>query len=366
MRQRQNRKSLFLLLALLMLLSACGVGTKTGKTTNETVSIESSIEKTADATQSETVDSERQTIEPNLKAERQQVRIIGLSGPTGMGFSKLLEDSELGLMNNEYTMTIANAPDNLIAAATKNEADIIAMPSNLASVLWNKSEGEFQVLAVNTLGVLNIVEKGETIQSIADLKGKTIVASGKGAAPEYALNYLLTENGLNPETDVTIEWKAEHQEVVATLASSEQTIGLLPQPFVTVAMSKVEGLRSAVDLNQTWQALQNGSEFVMGVVVASKTFVEENPELVQQFLVDYKSSVDYVNENPAEAGALVEKFKILENAKIAEKAIPNCHIVCITGDEMQAALSGYLEVLHNANPQAVGGTLPNETLYFKP
>ncbi len=381
MKQSKQSTILALFLMIALFISACGTGNQ-----NQTTDIPKPKDEAAENStpaQSETSQTELKTeeieesasINPKDPAEqdggsttgkRTAIRLIGLNGPTGMGFSKLLADSEAGETVNDYTMTIAAAPDNLIAAAAKDEADIIAMPSNLASILWNKTEGEFEVLAINTLGVLNIVEKGETIQSIADLKDKTVIASGKGAAPEYAFDYLLKENGLDPVTDLQIEWKAEHQEVVGALAATENAVGLLPQPFVTVAMTKVEGLRAALDLNDVWQDLDNQSEFVMGVVVANKSFIAEHPQAIAQFLTDYQASVDFVNQEPAEAGALIEKYHILDNAQIAEKAIPYCHITCITGDAMEKALHGYLQVLFDANPQAVGGTMPDETFYFKP
>lgn len=317
---------------------------------------ETAIEDPAETTVAETTAEE---------TEKQEIKIMALSGPTGMGLAKLIDDSEQGLTANSYQLSIAAAPDNLVAAATKGEADILAMPSNLASVLWNKTEGNFQVITVNTLGVLYIVENGETIQSIEDLKGKKVFASGKGATPEYAFQYLLSEYGLDPE-DVEIEWKAEHAEVVSAMAVEENSIALLPQPFVTVASSKIENLRIAIDLNEAWSNLKNDSAFVMGVMVASKDFVIENPEVTQAFLEEYASSVAFVNDNPSEGSKLVEKHQILEKAAVAEKAIPYCNIVCLTGAEMESALSGYLEVLFTANPQSVGGALPDETFYFKP
>ena len=237
------------------------------------------------------------------------------------------------------------------------------MPANLAAVLYNKTEGEIEVLAVNTLGVIYIVENGESVQSIADLKGQTIVAAGKGSTPEYALRYLLSENGIDPDSDVTIDWKSEHSECVAALASGQATIALLPQPFVTVAQSKIEGLRMALDLNAEWDALDNGSGLITGVIVARREVVEENPAAVNEFLKEYAASVDWVNTNTADAAALIGEYGIVD-AAVAEKALPYCNIVCLTGDEMQAKLSGYLQVLYDAESASVGGALPESDFYF--
>ena len=199
---------------------------------------------------------------------------------------------------------------------------------------------------------------------MADLAGKTVVAAGKGSTPEYALRYLLTENGIDPDTDVTIDWKSEHAECVAALASGAATIALLPQPFVTVAQTKIEGLRMALDLTDEWDALDNGSGMITGVVVARKSFVEEHPAAVEAFLEDYAASVDWVNGNTADAAQLISQFGIIEAAPVAEKALPYCNIVCITGEEMASKLTGYLQVLFDAEPTSVGGKLPGEDFCY--
>lgn len=288
------------------------------------------------------------------------VDIMALKGPTAMGLVEMME-------NSDYNFSIVASVDEVSPKLLQGETDIAAIPANLASVLYNKTEGEIQVLAINTLGVLYIVENGETIQSVADLKGKTIYASGKGATPEYALNYILSSNGINPETDVTIEWKSEHSECVAALASQENSVAMLPQPFVTTAQAKNSQIRTALDLTKEWDALQKDGEqkssMITGVVVARKEFAEENPEEIQEFLKEYHTSVDYVNENVKDAAQLIEKYDIVP-AAVAEKALPACNIVCIDGEEMKEKLSGYLEVLNAQNPQAVGGEIPENDFYY--
>jgi NitT/TauT family transport system substrate-binding protein len=224
-------------------------------------------------------------------------------------------------------------------------------------------------LAVNTLGVLYIVENGNAVQSMEDLRGTTIVAAGKGSTPEYALRYLLTENGIDPDTDVTIDWKSEHSECVAALASGAATIALLPQPYVTVAQSKIDGLRVALDLTEEWDALDNGSALLTGVIVARREVVEtsdeENGTPLESFLESYAESVNWVNENTADAAELIGNYDIVD-AAVAEKALPYCNIVCLTGDEMQEKLSGYLQVLFDADPASVGGALPGDDFYYTP
>ena len=291
-------------------------------------------------------------------------RIAALKGPTAMGMVKLMHDDPQSGEGPMYAFTLAGAADEVTPSLIKGDLDMACVPANLASVLYNKTEGEIITLAVNTLGVLYIVENGNAVSSMADLAGKTIVAAGKGSTPEYALRYLLTENGIDPDTDVTIDWKSEHAECVAALASGSATIALLPQPFVTVAQTKIENLRVALDLTAEWDALDNGSGLITGVVVARKAFVEEHPAAVDTFLRNYAESVDWVNSNTADAAALISEFGIVEAAPIAEKALPHCNIVCITGEEMGTKLSGYLQVLFDAEPTSVGGKLPGEDFYY--
>ena len=290
------------------------------------------------------------------------IRVSALKGPTGMGLAGLPGESSDG-SGSTYTLTLAGAADEITPALMKGELDMACVPANLGSVLYNKTEGQIVTLAVNTLGVIYIVEKGNAVNSMADLAGKTIVAAGKGSTPEYGLRYLLTENGIDPDTDVTIDWKSEHSECVAALASGAATIALLPQPFVTVAQGKIDGLRVALDLTAEWDALDNGSAMITGVVVARRAFVEEHPAAVAAFLADYAASVEWVNGNTADAAARIGDMGIVD-AAVAEKALPYCNIVCITGEEMAGKLSGYLQVLFDAEPKSVGGKLPGEDFYY--
>ena len=305
---------------------------------------------------------------PESNSYGTQVRVTALKGPTAMGMVPMME-SVTGTSNgqNTYTYTITPSVDAVTPALVQGETDIAAVPANLASVLYNNTKGQVQVLAINTLGVLYIAESGESVQSVSDLKGKTIYASGKGASPEYALNYILSANGIDPEKDVTIEWKAEHSECVAALSSQEGGIAMLPQPFVTTAQAKNEKLRIALDLTEDWDKAQEGSETpsakLTGVVVVRTQFAQKHPEAVNAFLDSYKASVEYANANVEETAELIEAHDIVP-APVARKALPACNIVFIEGDEMKEKLSGYLNVLYEQNPKAVGGQLPGEDFYY--
>lgn len=291
------------------------------------------------------------------------IRLGGLKGPTSMGMVKLLKDAQEEKTFNHYEFTVAGSADEVTPKLVGGELDIVAVPANLASVLYHNTEGKVKLLAVNTLGVIYIVENGSQIQSLSDLKGKTLYATGRGSTPEYALNYILQENGIDPEADVTIEWKTEPTEVVALLGQEENGIAMMPQPYVTVAQNTLSDLRIAIDLTKEWDALDNGSMLITGVLVVRQEFIDRYPEQLDKFLEEYKASTEYVNANVKEAAALVEEFDIVK-AAIAEKAIPYCNIAYYAGEEMKNAMAGYLEVLFEQNPKSVGGKLPEADFYY--
>ena len=302
------------------------------------------------------------------QAEPVDVNVMALKGPTAMGMVKLMDDADSGNVDTEnYSFEIAASADEVTPKLIQGETDIAAVPANLASVLYNKTEGQIQVLAVNTLGVLYIVENGDSIHSVSDLAGRTIYASGKGSTPEYALNFILEKNGLTPGTDVTIEWKSEHSECVSALAQDPEGIAMLPQPFVTTAQAKNPNLKVALDLTEEWDKVMENedtkSSLLTGVVVVRKEFAEENPEAVEDFMDRYADSVEYVNDNVEEAAKLVGNYDIVTE-DVAVKAIPECNIVCITGEDMKEQLSGYLAVLKDANPESIGGELPGDDFYY--
>ena len=300
----------------------------------------------------------------SASAEKTTIRIGGLKGPTSIGMVKLREDDETNSTANDYDFTVAGSADELTPLLIRGELDMAAIPANLASVLYNRTEGAIQILAVNTLGVLYIVETGNSVQSLADLKGKTIYATGKGSTPEYTLLYLLEKAGLDPEKDVTVEFKSEPTEVVALLKAQPEAVAMLPQPYVTAAQAQVEGLRIAVDLNEAWEAAETGSKLLTGTIVVRREFAEANPEAIEAFVTEYRASTEFANENVSEAAQLVEKYGIA-TAAIAEKAIPYCNITCMEGAEMKAAMQVYLGVLYEKNPDSVGGALPDDAFYYE-
>lgn len=287
------------------------------------------------------------------------VRVAALKGPTAMGLVQLFETHA-----EEYDVLIAGSADEVTPKLIQGQIDIAAVPINLGSVLYNRTQGQVQLIAINTLGVLYVVEKGgETVNSLADLKGKTVYATGKGSSPEYALTYLLKACGLDIAADVTVEWKSEPTEVVALMAQSDSAVAMLPQPYVTVAGNQVEGLRVALNLTEEWDKLDNGSRLITAGIIVRREFAEQHPDKVAAFLEQFAASAAYVNENVAEAAQLVEKY-IGVKAPVAQKALPACNIVCIAGEEASGILPGYLQTLYDLNPASVGGALPGEDFYW--
>lgn len=337
----------------LALLAGCG-----GKTTGEeSAAAGETIEETA----------EEETVEASADYEAADIRVGSLKGPTSMGLVYLMSQAENGEAANNYNFTMAAAADELLPQVVSGDLDIALVPANVASVLYNKTEGGISVIDINTLGVLYMVSGDASIQSMEDLKGKTVYLTGKGTTPDYVLQYLLTANGLTLE-DVTLEYKSEATEVASVLAENPDAIGLLPQPFVTAACMQNEALSVVMDMTEQWAAIQGegGSSLVTGVTIVRNDFLENHPEAVAKFMEEHKASAAYANENVEEAAELVAAQGIIEKAPVAVKAMPQCNITYIDGEDMKQALSGYLEVLYAQDAASVGGSLPADDFYYLP
>lgn len=301
--------------------------------------------------------------QPAAPKEKTNVVIAGLKGPTSIGMIRLIDEKALN--DDMYTVdyVVEGAPDALTGKIINGEIQIAAVPSNLASVLYNKTKGKVQFLALNTLGVIYVVGT-EDISSLEDLDENTLYVSGKGATPEYAVNYLLNEKGLADKVEV--EYSTDHSSLAQMVIAGDVKAAVLPQPFVTQVMMKNPDVKILVDLNEAWDAVAGDkSTLAMGCLIINKEFAENNKEFVAEFLKQYESSVNWVNENPAEAGVLVENNGILPSAKLAEMAIPNCSIVFVDSQDAKTTVNGFLEVLYNFNPSSVGGQLPDEEFYYK-
>lgn len=324
--------------------------------------------ETQKASQTEETTQAQEASETQKTSESQEtpVRVGSLKGPTSIGLVHMMEeDKETG----SYEFTMAAAADELLASVVSEKLDIALIPANVASVLYQKTGGQVSVIDINTLGVLSIISGDSSIASWADLAGKTVYLTGKGTTPDYVLQYLLKEraalDGFSPE-DITLEYKSEAAEIAAVLKENPDAVGLLPQPFATVAMSQNEALQTVFDLTEEWDKLQteSGSRLVTGVTVVRNDFLEERPEAVEDFLERHEASARLALEDPDSTASLVVETGIIEKEPIAKKALPSCSIVFIEGNEMKDALSGYLEVLFEQDPKSVGGALPEDDFYY--
>lgn len=286
------------------------------------------------------------------------VNIAALKGPTGMGLVKLMQEE----YKAKYKVALTAAPDDITGQIVSGQVDIAAVPINLAAALYNKTQGKVTMIAINTLGVLYVLENGSEINTISDLAGKTLVATGQGSTPEYIINYLLEKNGLTDQ--VTIEYKGEHSELATLMAAGKVNLGMLPEPNVTAALAQNKALRVALDVTNEWNKVSD-TELVQGCIIVRTEFLSENEEAVRSFLEDYKASTQFVNQNQAEAAQLIETYGIMASAELAEQAIDKCNIVCITGEEMKTASAAMLDILFTANPKSVGGAMPKDEFYLK-
>lgn len=338
-----------LALVLSLSLAACGEV--------QTASSASQAGSSASGASSATVQSEEQV--------SQQARIGGLKGATTLGMLKLMQDAQDQTDADQWQVEMYGTPAEVLPLLTKGELDMAAVPVNLAATLYNRTQGQVQVAAVNTLGVLYIVSTDDSVKTIEDLQGRTIYASGKSTTPEYTLRYLLEKNGLDPDQDVTLEFKSEATEVLAALKNaSEPAVALLPQPFVTAAQMQVEGLNVVLDLTQEWNKVNPDSRMITGVLVVRKAFAQENPQAVTEFLKDYQDSISYVNAHVEEAAQWAVDAGIVAKAEIAKKALPGCNITYEAGQKMQQDVNAYLQMMFDQDPESVGGSMPAADFYY--
>ena len=294
-----------------------------------------------------------------------EINLYVLSGPTGIGAMNLWAASDAGETKNTYHITMPGANDEVVAALSKGDADIAAVATNLAATLYNKTDGGVTVLAVNTLGVLSLLSNGQEVNAVSDLKGKTIYAPGQGANPEYILRYVLTGNGLDPDKDVTLQFVGEGSELLTVWQSDPEAIILAPQPVATSILMQNENARTLFDMTEEWDKIAGGdSTLMMGCVIVRNEFLQANPGAVELFLQEYAASIEKAQSDVEGTAALCEQYGLIPKAVLAQKAIPSCGLTFVTGAEMKTGLSGYLQVMFDANPKSVGGALPGDNFYY--
>lgn len=336
------KKILSLILSLIMVLSLAACGSSDTVSTNSNGS-----------------DTE------NTKVSLTEANVYVLSGPTGIGSANLKDWADKKETEGKYNITVVAQPDEVVAKISNGDADIAAIATNLAAKLYNKTNGGITILAVNTLGVLNVVTpKGVEVSSLADLKGKKVYATGQGSNPEYVINYLLEKNNIDKDKDITLEYKAEGTELLTVWATDPDAIIISPQPVATTLTVQNEGAKIAIDLTDEWDKVSTDSALMMGCVVVRNEFLKNNKATVDKFLEEYKASIEKANNDIETTATLCETYGIVAKAAIAKKAIPECNLCFIKGDEMKTKLSGYLKVLFDADKTSVGGKLPEDSFYY--
>ena len=294
-----------------------------------------------------------------------EINLYVLSGPTGIGAMNLWAASDAGETKNTYHITMPGANDEVVAALSKGDADIAAVATNLAATLYNKTDGGVTVLAVNTLGVLSLLSNGQEAATVSELKGKTIYAPGQGANPEYILRYVLSGNGLDPDKDVTLRFVGEGSELLTVWQSDPEAVILAPQPVATSILMQNENAKTLFDMTEEWDKIAGGdSTLMMGCVIVRNEFLQANPGAVELFLQEYAASIEKARSDVEGTAALCEQYGLIPKAALAQKAIPSCGLTFVTGAEMKTGLSGYLQVMFDANPKSVGGALPGDNFYY--
>ena len=291
------------------------------------------------------------------------ISVACLKGPTGVGMAPLMDQNDSNTAANNYTFTIASAADEISGKIISGEINIASVPTNLAAKLYNKTEGKLVMLAVNTLGVLSGLENGDSVKTVADLKGKTIYSTGEGSNPEYILRFVLAKNGIDPDKDVSIKFFATNDELTAAIISGTAQIAMVPEPAATTILAKKDSIRRVLSINDEWEKISD-SKLMMGCVVALKSFVESNPDVVNSFLNEYNASIESAQNDIEAAAALCEKYGIIPAAAVAKKAIPECNLTFVSGGEMKASIEGYFQVLLDANKTSIGGKLPSDDFYY--
>lgn len=353
--------ALLLALALCLALAACGSSqTGSAASQDDSAGAGASTSSAGNAPDASQPDESGETATDFAGTD---INMAVLSGPTGIGAVKLMERNDNGETVNHYNFTVATDNSAVVAGLANGDYDIAAVATNVAANLYNQTSGGVQICALNTYGVLYILENGDTIQSMADLAGKTIYATGQGANPEYVLNYLLTQNGLTPGEDVTVEYMDSNL-LMTEMAAGTYEVCMLPVPAVTSVLMQNSDVRTALDLTEEWDKVTDEGVLTMGCVVVRTEFAQENPEAVKAFLSEYADSISYVQENVEEASQLCESYGIVAKAAVAAAAIPDCNLCCVTGGDIQSAIEPYYNVLFEANPDSIGGALPGEDFYF--
>ena len=292
-----------------------------------------------------------------------QINIYALNGTTALGMAQLIDSVNKETAEMNYNVSLHTSADAITGAIISGECDIAALPTNVAVKLFNKSEGKLQLLALNTLGVLYLLQNGENVTSLSDLEGKTVYVPGAGANPEYITAALIQNAGIS---NVTIDATTYNSPdaLQAAIVANQISLAVLPEPKVTATVSSNENVKVALDLTQEWETINGKDTLVQGCLVVNTEFAKEHPTEVSKFLDDYKASVDFISEGSDEAIQMIVDATILPKAAIAKKALPGCNICFIAGEDMKAVMNTFCEKIFAYDKTSIGGAMPTDEFYY--
>lgn len=349
--------ALFLIALLTLVTASCGAGGVPA------VTVPAGSETTAETTESETTAPQTQT--PVLPDSTLPVRVMTLNGTTGFGMAALMSRSAAGEAALNYDFSVETSAPTILSALINGTVDLAALPTNAAATVYNKTAGGVQICALNTLGVMYLLENGNTVTDFASLVSKTVYVPGQGSNPEYIFNYLCAQNGLTVGQDIFVDYTYnEPADLRTAVAAGTVELAVLPEPMVTIACNANADVRVALDLTDEWNRVAPADSLVQGCVVVRTAFAQEHPAELAAFLEEYEKSVSFAIDDPVGASEMIAAQGIFPQAAVAARALPGCNLCFRAGGDMAALLDPFFSVLFEANPASVGGKLPDAGIYY--
>jgi NitT/TauT family transport system substrate-binding protein len=263
----------------------------------------------------------------------------------------------------EVSMEALTQADLIAARFMSGEAKIGTLPANVAAKIASGGK-QIQIAAVINLGMLNLLTSDDAIRTIEDLRGQRVEVTGQGATPDYVFRRILISHGLNPDRDLQLNYALAYPEIAQSLIAGRVSIALLPEPFASMAKAGNPALRNVADIQAEWSIAGGSGNYPMAVLVVDSEFARTYPDAVRTILGEIRDSIQWVNANPAEAGALVEKHEWGLRAPMISAAVPRSNYVYIPAQEARSSIEALFKVFLEFAPVSIGGVLPPDRFYF--
>lgn len=280
-----------------------------------------------------------------------KTKLAVFNGVTSLGVAKLVKDRGYAYESSLYTDL--SEVENLIK---NGGADMAAVPVESAARLFNETKGAVKIIAVNNLGVLHLVTGDESIKTLADLKDKTVYATGKGTAYEHIMNFIFEKNAISPK----VEYVATEAELVTLAIEGKADICIIPEPYATKVVFENTKMKRVIDLSDEWNKFSE-APLVQGVIVARTEYIEQNPEYIEQFLFQNEISVNFLNENIDAGADMLYNGQYFSTFDLARECVPACNLYFMKGEEMKAAVKVVYDVLP---AELTGGTVSADGICF--